>query len=159
MTIAAAIIMVAILSALWFQFSRKQTPDTSVKQDAPVTPTNVTQPESSPEQKQRLLRTSPKSQSLVANSTEISGHKQAAGNRREVSAPTPPENWLKRTGAGRVCVWSAPSSTRPAQDSGRPRQPRQTLFVINTRLDESVMKELSDILEPHRSCCCFCLAA
>jgi hypothetical protein len=61
MTIAAAIIMVAILSALWFQFSRKpNTPTLQSKQDAPVTPTNTPQPESSPEQKTATVKDEPK---------------------------------------------------------------------------------------------------
>jgi hypothetical protein len=63
MTIAAAIIMVAILSALWFQFSRKpNTPTLQSKQDAPVTPTNVRQPESSPQQKTAAVKNEPKEQ-------------------------------------------------------------------------------------------------
>lgn len=63
MTIAAAIIMVAILSALWFQFSRKPSaPALQSKQNAPATPTNVPQPESSPEQKTVAVKNEPKEQ-------------------------------------------------------------------------------------------------
>jgi hypothetical protein len=52
MTIAAAIMMVAILSALWFQFSRKPAVQTvESKQTAPVAPPDVRQPESVPEPK------------------------------------------------------------------------------------------------------------
>jgi len=62
-TIAAAIIMVAILSALWFQFSRKPTaPTVRSKQDAPVTPANVNQPESSPEPKPLVVKDAPNQQ-------------------------------------------------------------------------------------------------
>jgi len=63
MTIAAAIIMFAILSALWFQFSRKPNATTlQSRQDAPVTPTNVRQPESSPEQKTATVKDESKEQ-------------------------------------------------------------------------------------------------
>ena len=62
-TIAAAIIMVAVLSALWFQFNRKaNAPAALSKQDAPATPANVNQPESSPEQKTVVLKDEPKEQ-------------------------------------------------------------------------------------------------
>jgi hypothetical protein len=62
-TIAAAIIMVAVLSALWFQFSRKPTATTVQKeQKTPVTPANVNQPESSPEQKPMVVKDEPKEQ-------------------------------------------------------------------------------------------------
>lgn len=63
MTIAAAIIMVAILSALWFQFKRKPTV-TAVesKQDAPVALPQVKQPESSPEPKPLIVKDEPKEQ-------------------------------------------------------------------------------------------------
>jgi hypothetical protein len=50
MTIAAAIIMVAILSALWFQLSRKVTSEVvNSKQGAPVAPANVNQTEPKPQ--------------------------------------------------------------------------------------------------------------
>ena len=63
MTIAAAIIMVAILSALWFQFSRKPTaPTVELKQEAPVALPGVKQPESSPEQKPLIVKDEPKEQ-------------------------------------------------------------------------------------------------
>ena len=62
-TIAAAIIMVAILSALWFQFSRKPTaPTVESKQEAPVVLPGVKQPESSPEQKPLIVKDEPKEQ-------------------------------------------------------------------------------------------------
>lgn len=49
-TVAAAIIMVAILLALWSQFSRKPTsPTFEAVQNAPVAPANVQQPQPKPE--------------------------------------------------------------------------------------------------------------
>lgn len=63
MTIAAAVLLVAILSALWFQFSRRPTAPAAVsKQDAPVTPANVNKPESSPEQKTAVVKDEPRDQ-------------------------------------------------------------------------------------------------
>lgn len=63
MTIAAAIIMVAILSALWFQFTRKPTtPAVLSTQDTPVAPANVNQSESSPDQKTVVVKDDPKEQ-------------------------------------------------------------------------------------------------
>jgi cytoskeletal protein RodZ len=62
-TIAAAIVMVAILSALWFQFNRKPTVQAvKSKQDVPVGPANVKQPESSPEQKNLVVKDEPNEQ-------------------------------------------------------------------------------------------------
>lgn len=95
MTIAAAIIMVAILSALWFQFNRRPTLQADEpRQSAPVTPTNVNQTESSPEQKPLLVKDEPKEQEprrqlnrnlLVINKRPV--------NRRVTSTPrlTPEE--------------------------------------------------------------------
>ena len=63
MTIAAAILMVAILSALWFQFNRKPAlPSVESKKDAPGAPANVKQPESSPEQKTVVAKDAPNEQ-------------------------------------------------------------------------------------------------
>jgi len=95
MTIAAAIIMVAILSALWFQFSRKpDAPPLQSKQDAPVTPTNVPQPDSSQEQKTVTLKDEPEEQKprRQLNRNLLALNKRAV-NKREVSAPrlTPEE--------------------------------------------------------------------
>ena len=95
MTIAAAIIMVAILSALWFQFRRKpDAPTLQSKQDAPVTPTNVNQPESSPEQKTVAVKDEPKEQKprRQLNRNLLAINKRPV-NKREVSAPrlTPEE--------------------------------------------------------------------
>ena len=94
MTIAAAIIMVAILSALWFQFSRKpNAPARQAKQDAPARPTNVKQPESSPEQTTAAVKNEPKEQKprRQLNRNLLATNKRL--NKREVSAPrlTPEE--------------------------------------------------------------------
>lgn len=63
MTIAAAILMVAILSALWFQFSRKPAlPTIQSKQDMRVPPANVNQPESRPEQPTVVVKDAPTEQ-------------------------------------------------------------------------------------------------
>jgi hypothetical protein len=95
MTIAAAIIMVAILSALWFHFSRQpNVPAVQSKQEAPVTPTSVTQPESSPEQKTAVVKDEPKEQKprRQFNRNLLAINKPPV-NKREVSAPrlTPEE--------------------------------------------------------------------
>lgn len=94
MTIAAAIIMVAILSALWFQFSRKpNAPALQSKQDAPVTPINVRQPESSPEQKTAAVEDEPKEpkprRQLNKNLMAIS--KRPVIRRETFQQPTPQE--------------------------------------------------------------------
>jgi cytoskeletal protein RodZ len=89
MTIAAAIIMVAILSALWFQFSRKpDAPPLQAKQEAPVTPTKVKQPESSPEQKTAAVKDEPREQKprRQLNRNLLAINKRPV-NKREVSAP------------------------------------------------------------------------
>src|SRR6185436_5376474 len=95
MTIAAAIILVAILSALWFQFSRKpDAPALQSEQNAPVTPTNVPQTESSPEQKTAAVKDGPKEQKprrqLNRNLLAIN---RRPVNKHDVSAPrlTPEE--------------------------------------------------------------------
>jgi cytoskeletal protein RodZ len=94
MTIAAAIIMVAILSALWFQFSRKPDAPTLQSKQAPVTPTNVTQPESSPEQETAAVKDQPKEQKprRQLNRSLLATNKRPV-TKREVSAPrlTPEE--------------------------------------------------------------------
>ena len=95
MTIAAAIIMVAILSALWFQFSRKRdAPPLQSRQDAPVTPTNVPQPDSSREQKTVTLKDEPEEQKprRQLNRNLLALNKRPV-NKREVPAPrlTPEE--------------------------------------------------------------------
>jgi len=49
MTIAAAIIMLAVLSALWFHFSRRPaTPTNDAKQTTPVTPAPTSKPDPKP---------------------------------------------------------------------------------------------------------------
>jgi hypothetical protein len=95
MTIAAAIIMVAILSALWFQFSRKpNAPALQSKRDAPVTPTNGPQPELSPEQKTADVKDQPKEQKphRQLNRNLLAINKRPV-NRRDVPVPrlTPEE--------------------------------------------------------------------
>lgn len=95
MTIAAAIIMVAVLSALWFQFNRKpDAPPFQSKQGEPVTPTKVTQPESSPEQKTVVVKDEPKVQEprRQLNRNLLAINKRPV-NKRAVSAPrlTPEE--------------------------------------------------------------------
>ena len=95
MTIAAAIIMVAILSALWFQFSRRpDAPTLQSKQDVPVTPTKVPQPESIPEPKTVAVKDEPKEQKprRHLNRNLLAINKRTV-NKHEVSAPalTPAE--------------------------------------------------------------------
>jgi hypothetical protein len=95
MTIAAAIIMVAILSALWFQFSRKpNAPALQSRQDAPATPAKVKQPESSPEQKPLVVQDEPKEQKprRQLNRNLLASSKRPV-NRSETLAPrlTPEE--------------------------------------------------------------------
>jgi hypothetical protein len=59
-TIAAAIIMIAVLSALWFQLSRKPALQAvNSKENAPVAPANVKQPEVVPEPKQVVVKDEP----------------------------------------------------------------------------------------------------
>jgi len=94
MAIAAAIIMVAMLSALWFQFSRKRSaPPLQSKQDAPVTPTNVTQPEPSPEQKTVAVKDEPKEQKprRQLNRNLLAINKQPVIRRQTFQQPTPQE--------------------------------------------------------------------
>ncbi len=89
MTIAAAIIMVAVLSALWFQFSRKPTVTAVQNQQVePVTPKNVNQPESSPEQKPLVVKDEPKDQRphRQLNRNLMAINKRPV-NRRETLAP------------------------------------------------------------------------
>lgn len=94
MTIAAAIIMVAILSALWLQFNRKPTaPIVHSKQDA-VVPLIVEQLESSPEQKPLIVNDRPNEQKprRQLNRNLMAINKRPV-TRREASAPqlTPEE--------------------------------------------------------------------
>ena len=95
MTIAAAIIMVAILSALWFQFSRKATsPVVDSKQSAPVAPASVNQPESAPEPKPQIAKDEPNEQKprRQLNRNLMAVNRRPA-LRRETTAPqlTPQE--------------------------------------------------------------------
>lgn len=94
MTIAAAIIMVAVSSALWLQFNRKPTaPIVKSKQDA-VAPPSVKQPESSNEQKPLVVKDEPNVQKprRQLNRNLLAINKRPV-NRRERLAPrlTPQE--------------------------------------------------------------------
>jgi hypothetical protein len=95
MTIAAAIIMVAILSALWFQFSRKPaTPTVQSRNDAPVAPLIVERTEPSPGQKTLAPHDERKVQKPrpQLNRNLLAKNKRPV-NKREVSEPglTPEE--------------------------------------------------------------------
>lgn len=94
-TMAAAIIMVAILSGLWVQFRRKPTIQAGESnQAAPVAPANVKQPESVPEPKPLVVKHDPNEQKArrQLNRNLLAINKRPV-NRSETLAPrlTPEE--------------------------------------------------------------------